>query len=52
MRFSVILAILAREIAKHIFQPTYIAPMEDISLPGFPDRWKEESIDKKILFRY
>ncbi|GCB25536.1 hypothetical protein AAWM_08421 [Aspergillus awamori] len=29
MRFSVILAILAREIAKHIFQPTYIAPMED-----------------------
>ncbi|KAL7649218.1 hypothetical protein ACMYSQ_012329 [Aspergillus niger] len=29
MRFSVILAILAREIAKHIFQPTYIAPMQD-----------------------
>ncbi|RDH26166.1 hypothetical protein BDQ94DRAFT_176594 [Aspergillus welwitschiae] len=29
MRFSVILAILAREIAKHIFQPTYITPTED-----------------------
>lgn len=29
MRLAVILAILAREIATHIFQPIYIAPMDD-----------------------